>query len=211
MLINVYPASDVRGCVMSNHVWGLLSHPAQEFRQIQQENESVSHIYTHHVLLMAAIPVVCSFIGTTQFGWDFGGDRVFKVLPMTALAIAVVFYGLMLAAVGFVGMVIRWMAREYENCPSLNRCIVFAGYVGTPMFLSSIVSIYPMVWLCMLAVIVGVCYSGYLLYRGIPNFLGITEDQGFIFSGSTFAIGVLVLELLLGITVIMWGYGSHIF
>lgn len=70
MLINVYPASDVRGCVMSNHVWGLLSHPAQEFRQIRQENESVSHIYTHHVLLMAAIPVVCSFIGATQFGWD---------------------------------------------------------------------------------------------------------------------------------------------
>ena len=145
---------------MSNHVWGLLSHPAQEFRQIRQENESVSHIYTHHVLLMAAIPVICSFIGTTQFGWDFGGDRVFKVMPMTALAIAVVFYGLMLAAVGFVGMVIRWMAREYENCPSLNQCIVFAGYVGTPMFISSIVSIYPMVWLCMLAVIVGVCYSG---------------------------------------------------
>lgn len=45
----------------------------------------------------------------------------------------------------------------------------------------------------------GVCYSGYLLYRGIPNFLGITEDQGFIFSGSTFAIGVLVLSYYWGL------------
>ena len=53
-----------------NHVWGLLAHPNQEMRDIKQENESVSHHYIHHVLLMAAIPVICAFIGTTQLGWN---------------------------------------------------------------------------------------------------------------------------------------------
>ncbi len=34
---------------------------------INRENETISHHYTHHVLLMAAIPVICAFIGTTDW------------------------------------------------------------------------------------------------------------------------------------------------
>jgi hypothetical protein len=34
------------------------------------------HHYTHHVLLMAAVPVICAFIGTTQIGWNFGDGTV---------------------------------------------------------------------------------------------------------------------------------------
>jgi len=48
-----------------NHVWGLFSHPDREMHVIRSENETVSHHYTHHVLLMAAVPVICAFIGTT--------------------------------------------------------------------------------------------------------------------------------------------------
>ncbi|HGX4929936.1 TPA: Yip1 family protein, partial [Escherichia coli] len=53
-----------------SHVWGLFSHPDREMQVINRENETISHHYTHHVLLMAAIPVICAFIGTTQIGWN---------------------------------------------------------------------------------------------------------------------------------------------
>ncbi|VTM57519.1 inner membrane protein YohC [Klebsiella pneumoniae] len=39
-----------------------------------------SHHYTHHVLLMAAVPVICAFIGTTQLGWNFGDGTVIKTV-----------------------------------------------------------------------------------------------------------------------------------
>lgn len=45
-----------------SHVWGLFSHPDREMQVINRENETISHHYTHHVLLMAAIPVICAFI-----------------------------------------------------------------------------------------------------------------------------------------------------
>ncbi|EIR02767.1 putative membrane protein [Yersinia pestis PY-05] len=48
------------------------------------------------------------------------------------------------------------------------------------------------------------------MYLGIPTFLDIDRQEGFIFSSSTLAIGVLVLELLLGLTVLLWGYGSRL-
>ncbi|SUG82634.1 membrane protein [Salmonella enterica subsp. enterica] len=126
-----------------NHVWGLFSHPDREMQVIKSENETVSHHYTHHVLLMAAIPVVCAFIGTTQIGWNFGDGNVLQLSLFTAFALAVLFYGVMLAGVAVMGRVIWWMARNYPQRPSLARCMVFAGYVATPLFLSGLVALYP--------------------------------------------------------------------
>lgn len=194
-----------------NHVWGLFSHPDRELHIIRGENESVSHHYTHHVLLMAAIPVVCAFIGTTQFGWSFGEGNSVPISIGTGLALAVVFYALMLAGVAVMGRVIWWMARNYPNRPSLARCMVFAGYVATPLFLSGLVALWPLVWLCALVGTVALFYTGYLLYLGVPTFLNINKEEGLSFSSSTLAIGVLVLEVLLALTVVLWGYGYRLF
>lgn len=194
-----------------NHVWGLFSHPDREMHVIQSENESVSHHYIHHVLAMAAVPVVCAFIGTTQLGWNFGDGTTVKLSLFTGFVLAVLFYALMLAGVAVMGRVIWWMARNYPQRPSLKRCMVFAGYVATPIFLSGIVALYPLVWLCVLVGAVALCYTGYLLYLGIPTFLGINREEGMSFASSTLAIGVLVLEVLLALTVVLWGYGYRLF
>lgn len=196
---------------MVNHVWGLLAHPNAELKQIKSENETVSHLYTHHVLLMALIPVISAFIGTTQTGWLSGEGQAIRLDMFTAFYSAVAFYLLMLAGVAIMGKVIHWMARRYESRPNLHLCMVFAGYVATPMFLSGLVALYPVVWLCLFVGIIGLAYSGYLLYLGIPHFLNIDRKEGFLFSSSTLAIGILVLELLLGLTVLLWGYGSWLF
>ncbi|ALB55572.1 YIP1 family protein [Cronobacter universalis] len=194
-----------------NHVWGLLAHPFREMQVIRRENETVSHHYTHHVLIMAAIPVLCAFIGTTQIGWDFGDGNVVKLSLFTGFYLAVLFYALMLAGVAVMGRVIWWMARDYPHRPSLAGCMVFAGYVATPLFLSGVVALYPLVWLCALAGTLALLYTGYLLYIGIPAFLNINQEEGLRFSGSTLAIGVLLLEVLLALTVLLWGYGYRLF
>jgi hypothetical protein len=178
---------------------------------IKSEDETVSHHYTHHVLIMAAVPVICAFIGTTQIGWNFGEESVVRLSLFTGFYMAVLFYALMLAGVAVMGRVIWWMARSYPQRPGLARCMVFAGYVATPLFLSGIVALYPLVWLCALVGTVALFYTGYLLYVGIPTFLNINKEEGLSFSSSTLAIGVLVLEVLLALTVILWGYGYRLF
>ncbi|NIY47220.1 Yip1 family protein [Cedecea colo] len=194
-----------------NHVWGLLSHPNREMQEIKRENETVSHHYTHHVLLMAAIPVICAFIGTTQIGWNFGDGTFVRLSMLTGFFLGVLFYALMLAGVAVMGRVIWWMARNYPHRPSLARCMVFAGYVATPLFLSGVVALYPLVWLCVAVGAAALVYTGYLLYVGIPEFLNINKEEGMSFSSSTLAIGVLVLEVLLALAVILWGYGYRLF
>ncbi|MDR5859479.1 YIP1 family protein [Halomonas eurihalina] len=195
---------------MLTHVWGLIAHPNREWKQIKGERETLTHLYEHHVLLLAAIPVVCSYIGTTQVGWSLGGGTTIQLGYLDALGAGIVFYLVILAAVYAVGKVIRYMAKRYTRPPSQSQCIVFAGYVATPMFLSGIVAVYPLIWLCLLAGIIGLCYTAYLLYLGIPAFLNISKEEGFIVSSTTLAFGVLILEALLGMTVLLWGYGERI-
>lgn len=195
---------------MLTHVWGLIVHPNREWKQIKEERETLTHLYEHHVLLLAAIPVVCSYIGTTQVGWSLGGGTTIQLGYLDALGAGVVFYLVILAAVYAVGKVIRYMAKRYTRPPSQSQCIIFAGYVATPMFLSGIVAVYPLIWLCLLAGVIGLCYTAYLLYLGIPSFLNISKEEGFIVSSTTLAFGVLILEALLGMTVLLWGYGERI-
>jgi len=192
---------------MINHVWGLLTHPDQEWKRMQRERETISHSYLHHVLLMALVPVISAYIGTTTIGWDFGDGNPIKMSPGSALFTGVVFYLLIIGAVALMGRVLYWLARRVVHKPGRTRCTVFAGYIATPMFLSGLMGLYPVVWMCVLAAVAGLCYTAYLLYRGIPNFLGISEKEGFIISSSTLAIGVLVLEAMLMATVLLWSYG----
>ncbi|WP_110687429.1 Yip1 family protein [Salinicola aestuarinus] len=198
---------------MIHHVLGLLINPNREWQRIRGENETVSQLYGSHLLLLAAIPVICSFIGTTAVGWHFGtspdgvAERV-QISPTTAVLLAVIFYGLILGAVWVMGNVIAWLARRYGSPPEGGRCVVVAGYAATPMFLSGIVALYPVVWICLLTGIIGLCYSGYLLFAGMPALLDITQKQGLRASSAALAIGVLVLEALLTLTVILWGYGA---
>lgn len=55
---------------------------------------------------MAAVPVICAFIGTTQIGWNFGEENVVRLSLFTGFYMAVLFYALMLAGVAVMGRVI---------------------------------------------------------------------------------------------------------
>jgi len=108
-----------------------------------------------------------------------------------------------------MGAVIHALAERYPDRPDMRRCVVFAGYVATPLMLASVVLLYPLIWLCVLVGVFALLHSGYLLYIGIPAFLNIPRREGFLLSTGTLGIGVLVLEVLLALTVVIWTMGSE--
>lgn len=193
---------------MIHHVWGFFSHPDQEWQEIRGEHESVSHMYLSHVLLLAAIPAVSAFIGTTQIGWSFAGREAVRLTAESALLMTVMSYLAMLAGVAVMGAFIHWMSRTYDASPSLNECIVFAAYCATPLFVGGIATLYPNLWLVMAVGTAAVCYTAYLLYVGIPSFMNIPKEEGFMFSSSVLAVGLVVLVAIMAISVVMWGYGA---
>ncbi|WP_120993061.1 Yip1 family protein [Stutzerimonas urumqiensis] len=192
---------------MIHHVWGLFAHPGQEWNEIRGEEETVSHMYLTHVLLLAAIPAISAYIGTTQLGWSIGGGTPVKLTEGSAAQLTFMSYLAMLAGVAVMGGFIHWMARTYDANPTLTQCIVFAAYTATPLFIGGLAALYPHLWLGMIVGTAAVCCTTYLLYVGLPTFMNIPSDEGFLFSSSVLAVGLVVLVAIIALSVIMWGMG----
>ena len=190
-----------------SHVWGLLSRPEKAWKTIRKENCTVGKCYCSHVLLLAAIPPVAGYIGTTQVGWQVAAREVHKLTPDSALWIAILSYLTMLVAVFTIGKLIHWMGRTYGAKRTLSQCIALAAYAATPLFLSGVMLLYPMLWLNFLIGLPVLGYSVYLLYSGVPIMMGVTKERGFLFSSAVLAVGLVTLVAVLTATVILWDIG----
>ncbi len=192
---------------MIHHVLGLFTHPDQEWQEIRGDDESISHMYLTHVLILAAIPAVSAYIGTTQVGWTVGGGAPVMLTEASALQMTIMSYLAMLIGVTVMGAFVHWMARTYDATATMTESVVFSAYTSTPLYLAGLAGLYPSLWLAMLVGTAAICYTVYLLYVGIPTFMGIPKDEGFLFSSSVLAVGLVVLVAIIAMTVIFWGMG----
>ncbi|MEB0041280.1 MULTISPECIES: Yip1 family protein [unclassified Pseudomonas] len=193
---------------MINHVLGLFTHPDREWQHIRgDKEETISHMYLTHTLILAAIPAVAAYIGTTQVGWVIGSRAPVMLTHESALWMTVMSYVAMLLGVAVMGGFIHWMARTYDANPSPARCVAFATYTASPLFIGGLAAIYPHMWLGMVIGVAAICYTVYLLYVGLPTFMNIHSDEGFMFSTSVLAVGLVVLVAIMAFTVVLWGIG----
>lgn len=190
-----------------NHVWGLFADPLTEWKKIRKEKCTIGKCYLSHVLLLAVVPAVCGYIGTTQIGWRVGAREAIKLTPDSALTISILYYITMLVAVFTIGKLIHWMGETYGAKQKTSQAITLAAYSATPMFLIGIIQLYPLLWLNLLLGLPALAYTVYLLYTGVPIMMGISKERGFLFSSAVMAVGLVMLVGVLAATVILWSAG----
>lgn len=189
------------------HVWGLLSHPENEWKAIRKQGCPIGTCYILHIMVLAAIPPVCGYIGTTEVGWHVGA-REFKLVPESARLIAVLYYLAMLVALFTLAALIHWMRQTYGAKRPLAHSVALAGYTATPLFLIGIFQLYPEPWLNLIVGLPALAYTVFLLYSGVPIMMGISKERGFLFSSAVLAVGLVMLVGLLAASVILWSMGA---
>jgi hypothetical protein len=187
------------------HMWGVLYDPKHEWKDIRKEHYSMMHCFLSQISILAAIPALALFIGTTQIGWSIAGGEFVKLTMGSAFMAAVAFYAAMWVAVGFIAYVIHWMEKTYGGNVTIDECMVLTTFTATPMFLAGIAGLYPVLWLNVIVGLAAVCYTVYLLFTGVPEIMQIPKDRAFFFSASILTVGLCVLVGLLAVTVILWG------
>lgn len=192
---------------MIAHVAGLFSHPSQEWKSIRDDYQAINPFSVLHGVLLAAIPPLCMFIGTTRVGWNISANGPVMLTEASAAVMALFMYVAMLAGIVFMGIFIHWMSRNYDARPSRARAIMFAAYTATPLFLAGLVALYPHVVLFMLVGIAAIFYTVYLLYTGVPIFMNISEEEGFVYASAILTVGLVMLVAMLAITVLIWSVG----
>lgn len=186
------------------HVFGLVSHPKEEWQDIVEERHSIFQCYVRYLIWLAAIPALSLLYGTTQVGWSLSGGDVVRLTVESAVPIAISFYVALLVAVAVMAYAMYWMEKTYGVDASLDRCFVVITYTATPLFIAGFAGLYPVMWFDALVGLVAVSYAIYLLLKGTPVMGHISEERGFLFSMSIATVGLCVLVGLLAFSVILW-------
>ncbi len=192
--------------MLIKHIFGLLTSPVKEWKVIKSRNQTISESLLP-VVVLAAIPPIAAYVGTTQFGWQVGQADPVKLTHESALVIAIMYYMAILAAIFSIGLMIQWMGQTYGANQNFARCLVLAVYIPTPLLLIGILQAYPVLWVNMIVSLPALAYTVLLLYTGIPVLMEIPEERGFLFSSAVLAFGLCGLVGILVVTVFLWGIG----
>ncbi len=193
---------------MFNHAIGLLVQPSNQWRKVAELPGSTMTTMILYPCLMALLPSVAWYYGTTEIGWTVDDGDAIKLTRDSALAIIILFYFAMIAAVAVIGYFIHWMSHTYGAESSFAKGIVIAGFTATPLFIAGLSGFYPVLWLDMLLGVVAVSWATYLLYLGIPIVMDIPEERGFLFSSAVIAICLVMVICIMVGSVILWDFGA---
>ena len=189
------------------HIIGLFTDPTRQWEKIREQQQDSAKSGVGHVFLLAAIPAISGYFGTTQVGWRIGVGEPIRITGESAISIAIIYYLALIVGVFTIGWVIHLLGKAYEVVKPLPVCIALAAYTATPLFLIGIMEVYPVLWLNMLLGLPALAYTVYLLYSGLPIMMEISAERGFLYSSAVLAVGLISLVSLLGMTALLWGMG----
>ena len=192
-----------------NHLWGIYTHPKEEWKTIDKQHESYFYALSH-IMIIALIPSSMAYYASAYLGWDIGAGVTADTIRLThqsAMAMAVAMYFGLIVGVIALAVLIHELAQAFDATPNYTQSLEIAAYTATPLFMAGFGAFYPQLWFLMSVVLIGLSYSVYLLYSGVPIMLHIPEEKGFIFASSVVTCGLVLMVILMAGSVILWSLG----
>jgi len=194
---------------MIQHTLGLLVRPSAQWREVANLPASSLNTLVLYPCIMAILPAVAWFYGTSQVGWTVGdGEDVIKLTVASARQISILFYFAMVCSIAVIGYFIHWMSSTYGAESTLAKGITIAGLMATPLYIAGLVGFHPLLWVDLIVGVGAICWAVYLMYLGIPIVMDIPKERGFLFSSAVLAIGMVIIICLMVVSIILWDFGA---
>jgi hypothetical protein len=189
--------------VILNHLWGIYTHPKEEWHAIDRKHESYFYSLSH-ICIIALIPAIMSYYSAAHLGWSIGVGDIIKLGDRSALSLGIgMYFGLMVGVIA-LAIIMFELAKVFDSNPTFTQSLELAAYTATPLFMCGFAAFYPALWFVMMVAFIGVSYSIYLLYSGVPIMLHIPEDKGFIYSSAVVTAGLILLVILMVGSILLW-------
>ncbi|MGE8498852.1 MAG: Yip1 family protein [Pseudomonas sp.] len=191
---------------MYANFYTLITRPDRAWTEIRQDEDRNSANYLPYLLLAALLPAVCLFIGTHWVGWSLVDRERVRLEMGSALQLSVLLYFSILIGTFIMGFFLRYMSRTFDARPTFNQCIGFIAYTCTPFFLTGLAGLYPSRWLAIAVLLIACTHATFLLYVGLPRFMRINQNQGFLYASSMWGVALLALVTILVSMILFWTY-----
>jgi len=161
-----------------------------------------------HTALLSLIPTICGYIAIVHLGWDLGAGAPFTIAEYKALYIAIAAFVGLNVGVYAMGFGICWLATTFDVKPNPIHCIELALFTSVPLFLTGFAALYPVLYINILFGMAAVAASVYLLYLGVPIFMHIPKEEGFVYSTWVVSLGLIMIIVFLGVSVFIFSFLS---
>ena len=139
-------------------------NPAATWPVIDAEKHDAKSLFVPYLLILAAIPAVCSFIGLSLVGIGGFGFN-FRIPFASGLAMMITTYILSIIMTFGMGWLASVLAPTFGGKSDLVQGLKLAVFGGTPMMLAGVFNILPALSIVGLLVAL---YSLYVIYLGLP-------------------------------------------
>ncbi len=151
----------------------MLFDPLLEWTRIEQETGDPAYVLSRYVAVLALIPAVFSFIGTSVIGVIVPGAGVIRTPVFDGLFGAIFGYVMACATVLLLGLIIDLAAPLFGGRRDFDSAFKLAVYSFTPVWLAGVFLLLP--GLRFLA-LTG-CYGAYVLWLGLPRLIKAPEQK----------------------------------
>jgi len=180
-------------------VKAILLQPKSEWSVIEREPGDVGQLFANYVAILAAIPPVCSFIGTSIIG--FGPVRLGIV---SGFLHAVFVYVMTLIGVFVVAYIIDFLAGVFDGQKNLGNAMKVSAYAPTAAWIVGVFNIIPA--LAILSIL-GL-YSLYLLHTGIAALMKPPASKALVYTIAVVLCVMAIWLVIFGVFATLFGIGA---
>ncbi|MEP6504053.1 MAG: Yip1 family protein [Betaproteobacteria bacterium] len=171
----------------------ILLKPADTWPVIEAEPATPASVYKDWLLIMAAIPAVCTFIGMSVIGIGvFGfGYRMPILLGLTSMVMR---YVVTLLLVFVMALIVDALAPSFGGTKSRIGALKLIAYGSTASFVAGVFALLPM--LGGLAMFAAAIYALYVIWLGLPVLMKCPQDKAAGYLAVTVVIAIVVFIVL---------------
>jgi len=179
---------------LQTRVVNILTKPAEEWRVIAGESDTVEGLLRNYAAPLAVIPAVGQFIGYTIVGVSvplLGTFRYGIVRGFVSACLAFVFA---LVGAWIAAIVVDKLAPTFQSRGNTTQALKLVVYAMTPVWVAGVLNLVPA--LAFLGIIAGL-YAIYLFYLGLPVLMGTPADKVIPYMVVS-ALVIIVVSVVLG-------------
>lgn len=188
-----------------NHLWGLYAQPLKTWQRIHSHHEALFLPWLH-LLFIAFIPVASAYYSAVYLGWETGLKTV-SMAASSAFFLASMMYLALILGVLALAYLTSKTAFIFHAQENFKRSFELITYTVTPLFMAGLAVFYAELWFIACVFLIGLAYSIYLLYTGVPILMELSEEQGFMYASTIVMMAGILLVAFVIATIIAWSNG----
>jgi hypothetical protein len=186
-----------RGITIMNlvdRVKNILVTPRTEWLVIEGERGDPAYLFTNYVAILAAIPAICNFIGTTLVGISVPTVGTFRLGIGAGIVNMILTYVLSFVIVYLVALITDALAPTFGGQKNFENSMKLVTYSYTPGWLVGIFALIPALgFLGILGL-----YGLYLFWTGVSPLMKTPANRSSAYT-ATVVVCTIVIAIVLGL------------